>query len=95
MDNGMAMVTVAVITTVGGVMVALIQSMRKENRADHATVQDSLYHLERIALRTEDKVDTVREELEEHLAWHEGEEDGRPGGRDTEREEEAEEHLPY
>ena len=95
MDNEMAMVVVAVITSVGGVVVALIQSLRKENRQDHATVQDSLYHLERIALRTEDKVDTVKEELEEHLAWHEGEVDGRPGGRDTEREEEAEEHLPY
>lgn len=71
MDNEMAMILVAVITTVGGILVALIQSLRKENRDDHAVVQWSLERLAVIAERTEDKVDTVREELEEHLTWHE------------------------
>jgi len=71
MDNEMAMILVAVITTVGGILVALIQSLRKENRDDHEVVAWSLERLAVIAERTEDKVDTVKDELEEHLTWHE------------------------
>lgn len=47
----MEAVTVAVITAVGGVIAALIQSLRKENRDDHAVVADAL-------TRIENKVDT-------------------------------------
>lgn len=39
-------IIVAVITTVGVVLAALIQSMRKENRDDHAIVADSLNRIE-------------------------------------------------
>ena len=39
-------VIVAVITTVGVVLAALIQSMRKENRDDHAIVANSLNRIE-------------------------------------------------
>lgn len=77
MDNGIAMVVVATITAVGGVVVAMVHSARKENRADHAVVADNLVRLTQIALRTEGKVDTVKEELQEHLDWHKGEDDGR------------------
>lgn len=77
MDNGIAMVVVATITAVGGVVVAMVHAARKENRADHAVVADNLVRLTQIALRTEGKVDTVKEELQEHLDWHKGEDDGR------------------
>jgi hypothetical protein len=47
----MEAITVAVITAVGGVLAALVQALRKENREDHAVVADSLN-------RIENKVDT-------------------------------------
>lgn len=39
-------VLVAVIGAVGTVLAALVQSMRKENRQDHAVVADSLNRIE-------------------------------------------------
>jgi len=42
----MEAVIVAVISTVGVVLAALIQSMRKENNRDHAVVADSLNRIE-------------------------------------------------
>lgn len=39
-------VIVAVIAAVGGILAALVQSMRKENRDDHAVVADSLNRIE-------------------------------------------------
>lgn len=76
MDNGLAMIVVAVITTMGGIMVALIQSLRKENREDHAIVRLRLNTIKEIAQRTEKKVDTVKSELHDHLNWHNGGNDG-------------------
>lgn len=70
MANEMAMVVVALITTIGGIVVAVIHSFRKENRKDHAEVASGLVNLSLIALRTEQKVDTVKDELHEHLGWH-------------------------
>ena len=76
MDNGLAMVLVAVVTAIGGVIVALIQGLRRENRDDHAVVQERLSLLSTIAMRTENKVDTVKDELADHLDWHKGDNDG-------------------
>lgn len=42
----MEAVSVAVIAAVGTVLAALVQSMRKENRDDHAIVTDSLNRIE-------------------------------------------------
>lgn len=39
-------IIVAVIASVGGVLAALVQSMRKENRDDHAIVAQSLDRIE-------------------------------------------------
>jgi len=39
-------VVVAAIAAVGGVIVALVQSFRKENRSDHQMVVDSLNRIE-------------------------------------------------
>ena len=44
-------IVVAVITVVGGVLVALIQSSRKDNKRDHAMVVDGI-------VRIETKIDT-------------------------------------
>jgi Na+-translocating ferredoxin:NAD+ oxidoreductase RnfG subunit len=42
----MEAVLVAVIAAVGTILAALVQSMRKENRDDHAIVADSLDRIE-------------------------------------------------
>jgi Na+-translocating ferredoxin:NAD+ oxidoreductase RnfG subunit len=42
----MEAVVVAVIAAVGGVLVALVQGMRKENRDDHAMVGQALNRIE-------------------------------------------------
>lgn len=42
----MEAVIVAVIAAVGGILAALVQGMRKENRDDHAIVSDSLNRIE-------------------------------------------------
>ena len=42
----MEAVSVALIAAVGTILAALVQSMRKENRDDHAIVADSLDRIE-------------------------------------------------
>jgi hypothetical protein len=76
------MVLAALVAAVGGIVVALIQAMRKENRQDHDLVTRQLGHLFRIALRTEDKVAKVGKEVNDHLRWHQGGTDGDTEGRD-------------
>jgi len=39
-------IIVAAIAAFGGVLAALVQGMRKENRSDHAVVADSLNRIE-------------------------------------------------
>lgn len=39
-------IIVAAIAAVGGILAALVQSMRKENRDDHAVVANSLNRIE-------------------------------------------------
>lgn len=70
MDQGWAAVVVAVITTVGGLLGILMQSMRKEaremrveNAEDHAIVQGQLQRIYRTINRVDDK-------LEKHLDQH-------------------------
>ncbi len=62
-DNGLALVMVAIVTTVGGIIVALIQLFKKENREDHALVMDAIRSVYKSVSRVEDKVD-------KHLVWH-------------------------
>ena len=69
MDNGFAMIAVAAVTTVGGVIVAILQTFKKENREDHAMVMDALRSVHKVIGRVEDKVDR-------HLVWHAEGKDG-------------------
>ena len=79
MDQGVAAVFVAVITTIGGIIVGFMQLFRKESRAaveenrkDHAVVQSQLYLIHRSIGKIDDK-------LESHLEQHaEGETNGNP-----------------
>lgn len=54
----METVTVAVISTVGAVLVAMIQTLRKENRRDHGHVSTKLDDLAEGHRRIETKIDT-------------------------------------
>lgn len=62
MDNT---VVVAIIAAVGGLLVALVQRLRTENKGDHALVTEAirLMHCD---------VREVRRDVHNHLAWHAG-----------------------
>lgn len=71
-------VIVALITGAFGIVIALIQSARKENREDHAVVAESLKAVHKEIHRVGQKVDR-------HINWHaEGNTDGRISRRDKE-----------
>ena len=59
----MEAVIVAVVTAVGGIIVAAIHSFRKENHKDHAAVMSAIDRVSNTMERVEGKVDS-------HLEWH-------------------------
>ena len=63
MDAGIAAVLGAIIAAVGGIIVAIIDKFRKENRRDHGAVMDSLDRVSNTVDRVEGKVDS-------HINWH-------------------------
>jgi len=69
MDAGLATVLAAAVTGVFGLLVVLIQQLRKENRDDHAVVSRQLKFLMGQVARVDKKVDN-------HMEWH-GEGHGR------------------
>lgn len=76
MDAGVSALVVATITAVGGVIVALIQRGRRENKDDHALVMGALRHAVNVIHRVDDKLD-------KHLKDHdEGRYGGAPNRRD-------------
>lgn len=80
MDNS---IVVAIIAAVGGVLAALVQRSRKENKDDHQAV------IRTIRL-VHDDVKEVRRDVHNHLVWHaEGDSHGRTSRRDSERAEQA------
>jgi low affinity Fe/Cu permease len=70
MDAGWAMVVAAAVSTVGAVMVALLQRFRKENARDHEVVTGMLKILHRAVQRTEIKLDKVDDRLTNHIESH-------------------------
>lgn len=69
-DGGWALILSAVVTTVGGVLVALIAQFRKENKQDHAVVAGMLSHIYKSVGRVETKVDKVEHKLNDHIKEH-------------------------
>jgi hypothetical protein len=66
----MEAVIVAAIAAVGGIVTALVQKSRKENRDDHnvvagmvSGVKDELFNLHR-------KIDKVDDQMQDHMMWH-------------------------
>jgi hypothetical protein len=70
-------IIVAVITGAFGLVIAAVQSFRRENKEDHAVVLDSLRQIHR-------EIHYVGTRVDDHLEWHsEGNIDGRAGPRDS------------
>jgi len=70
MDGNWALVVAAVVTAVGGILVAVLQQFKKENHTDHQVVIGLLHVLRRSQQRVEDKVERVDERLTNHLESH-------------------------
>jgi hypothetical protein len=73
MDQGLAGIIVAVITAIGGIIVAVIHSARKENRRDHASVVAALIRIRSAVEKTKATVEKVEDKLDRHLLDHEKE----------------------
>jgi len=63
MDAALGGIIVALITTVGAVMVAVLNTLRKENREDHNIVRDKLQELK-------EDVHHIDNKLDNHITWH-------------------------
>lgn len=63
-------VVVAIISLVGGVIVALIQQSRKENKQDHNVVAELLHDVHRDVVKVENKLDHVEDKLDGHIKEH-------------------------
>ena len=59
----MEAVVVALVTAVGGIIVAVIHAFRKENHKDHAAVMNAIDRVSNTVERVEGKVDS-------HIQWH-------------------------
>ena len=70
MDAGWAIVLAAVVSAVGGILVALIQKFRKENQKDHDVVMGMLRIVYKSLQRNEMKLDKVDERLTSHIESH-------------------------
>jgi Na+-translocating ferredoxin:NAD+ oxidoreductase RnfG subunit len=80
----MEAIAVAVIAAVGGVLAALVQKGRKENREDHNVVADMLLHVKDDIINLHHKIDHVDEQvdkvadnLDEHIKWHDVKEENK------------------
>jgi hypothetical protein len=56
-------ITVALIAAVGGILAALVQKSRVENKSDHGIVASLLQDLHEDVAKVEDKLDN-------HIDWH-------------------------
>lgn len=63
-------IVVAIIGLVGGVIVALIQQSRKENKQDHNVVAELLHDVHRDVVKVENKLDHVEYKLDDHIKEH-------------------------
>ena len=67
----------ACIAAIGGIIVALIQKGRAENKADHnvvadmlITVKDDIINLHHKIDHVDEQVDKVDDKLDGHIDWH-------------------------
>lgn len=70
MDTAVASIIVALIGTVGTVVVTIIQKFRKENRLDHNTVMNILQDLHGDVEDLNSGVQAVNNKIDNHIIWH-------------------------
>ena len=63
MDAALASVFVAFIASIGGILIAVIQKSRKENKGDHNMVKECIDLLR-------DDVKNIDRKLDNHMEWH-------------------------
>lgn len=73
----MEAVIVATITAIGGLLVALVQKGRKENKNDHnvvatmlVDVKDEILNLHHKIDHVDEQVDKVDDQMHDHMMWH-------------------------
>lgn len=63
-------IVVATIAAVGGVLAALVQKGRKENRDDHNVVAGLVSGVKDELLNLHHKIDKVDDQMQDHMMWH-------------------------
>jgi hypothetical protein len=63
----MEAIYVALITAIGGIVIALVQKGRNENKEDHGKVMEKLIDLHTDVHNVDIKVDKVEHKLDSHL----------------------------
>jgi len=76
--NGMEAVIVAAIAAVGGVITALVQKSRKENRDDHNVVAGLVSGVKDELFNLHHKIDKVDDAMNDHIMWHYEKSDPQP-----------------
>lgn len=66
----MEVVYSAIIAAVGGVLAALVQKSRKENKSDHNIVAGLLYDVKDDIVNLHKKVDKVDDKVDGHIQSH-------------------------
>jgi len=77
LSGKMEAIFVAAIAAVGGILAALVQRGRKENKDDHNIVanlligvKDDIIHLHEKIDHVDDQVDKVDDKIDMHIQWH-------------------------
>ncbi len=70
MDGGWALVVAAIVTAVGGILVAVIQQARRQDSAEHALLTEMVRKVFAQGRTLEIKIDQVDETLKKHLESH-------------------------
>lgn len=63
-------IVVATIAAVGGVLAALVQKGRKENRDDHNVVAGLVNGVKDELFNLHHKIDKVDDQMQDHMMWH-------------------------
>ena len=73
----MEAIIVAVIAATGGILAALVQKSRAENKSDHnivagmlIEVKDEMLHLHHKLDHLDEQVDKVDDQMTDHMMWH-------------------------
>jgi len=68
--TGVEAIIVAAIAAVGGVITALVQKTRKENKEDHMVVADLVNGVKDEIFNVHHKIDKVDDRMQDHIMWH-------------------------